>query len=73
MINRCNKKFNIVVFIFESLTEYDVWEQVLSFSVVQSKNINDDYSFAEKLGEGSYGCVYLGNSKRLTQQSEESK
>jgi serine/threonine protein kinase len=50
---------NYLIFIAESYQECLVWQEALSAYVIHKKPIDSVYEMQKKLGQGSYGNVFL--------------
>lgn len=48
-----------MIFLADTLEDYQLWFQAFESYIVQTKNIQTVYDFKDKLGEGSFGVVYL--------------
>ena len=57
------KYFDVIFFIADSKEDFLLWEQALNSYVMQTKTVQQSYTFKEKLGQGSYGHVYLATLK----------
>lgn len=62
-VNEDSKIVDVIIFIAETHDEYLQWEQTIQSYVLQTKSIKNSYNFKEKLGEGSFGLVYLATLK----------
>lgn len=54
----------MLLFIAEKKQDYLLWEQALNSYVMQIRGVHEFYNFKEKLGQGSYGHVYLATVKQ---------
>ena len=54
----------MLLFVAESKQDYLLWEQAINSYVMQTRGVHEFYNFKEKLGQGSYGHVYLATVKQ---------
>jgi hypothetical protein len=65
-----NQNSNIISYIFFIADSYEdclAWKEALSEYVIQKESIDSVYDMSKKLGQGSFGNVFLGVPKSKKQ------
>lgn len=55
--------YNVVAFVLESRADYEAWVDAIESYVIQSGTVTDFFDIKERLGNGTFGCVYLATSR----------
>ena len=69
MKNNPHTQTDFVFFLTETYEECMIWQEALQSYVIQQQSISAAYEIKKKLGQGSYGNVFLAKPKILTQNS----